>query len=72
MQEAVPVVLIHVSKCKEIPCEQVDRLGSLECATTALEVSKSHHNRKQASIQKSKNIKFNILLRYACTALTST
>ena len=44
---AVAVVSIRVSRYKEIYCEQIGRLGSLECVTrptTVFEVSKSRQN----------------------------
>ena len=43
LSAAVAVVMIKVSRWKEIHFKQIGHLGSLECATTVFEVSKSRH-----------------------------
>ena len=57
MSVAVPVVLIQVSSCKEIFCEQIIcLLESLECATIAFKVSK-FENKSFIQKSKTKNLK---------------
>ena len=58
LSAAVAVVLIRVSKCKEIHYEQIGCLGSLERATTVFNVTPSLENK--VLTQKSKIIKFEI------------
>ena len=40
LSAAVTVVLIQVSRCKEIRFKQIGHMGSLECATTVFKVNK--------------------------------
>ena len=66
LSAAVAVVLIQVSRCKGIHLKQIGRLGSLECATTVFDMSKSQitpYLENKAFIQKSKTIKFKKLSR---------
>ena len=70
------VVVALISRCKEIYmyCQQIGLLRNLESTTIVFEVKKSRHNliSIEKKIQKSKIIKFEILLLWVYTTLAST